>query len=143
MDNFGIISLYCGKSGKKGYYNNQEIGLAKALCEHNFKCYVFMPNIVDNQILEENIDDKIMVIHFPSKHIGVHSIFNCEFLLKYNLKYLQINGDNQIYVKHLANFCDKHNISKYFYIGSLGTDSKNKLKKQTNHMLMVLLLQPL
>ena len=31
MKKFGIVELYCGNSGKRGFYNNQEIGLSKAM----------------------------------------------------------------------------------------------------------------
>ena len=39
-----ILELYCGKSGKSGYYNSQEIGLAKAYAGMGHNVFVVLPN---------------------------------------------------------------------------------------------------
>ena len=39
----GIVELYYGESGKKGFYNNQELGVAKAFKAKGYEIIVFYP----------------------------------------------------------------------------------------------------
>ena len=38
-----ILQLYCGQSGKSGFYNNQLLGLAKAYAKMGHKIFVVFP----------------------------------------------------------------------------------------------------
>ena len=58
---FGLVELYCGASGKIGYYNSQEIGLARALKKLGYDCYIFYPDPKKAELSEERIEDDITV----------------------------------------------------------------------------------
>lgn len=126
---FGIVELYCGKSGKKGFYNSQEIGLARAFKEIGYETYIFYPNNSITSVQEEVIEDRINIVSVPAKCIGNHSKYNWKILLDFKIEVIQIGSDNQIFVPQLVKFCDNNNILLYNYIGTIKSDSDNIFKK--------------
>lgn len=118
----GIIVLYCGQSGKKGFYNRQEIGLAKALAEQNYECFVFYPDKTTRKLYEETVSRAVHAIYVPAITIGVHARFDWNILLQYSLDVVQINSDNQLFAPSLSTFCTRHGIRQYHYIGTLNSD---------------------
>ena len=129
MINFGIVELYCGASGKKGFYNNQEIGLAKAMKKIGYSCFIFYPDKEIKDITEEVIEDGIKIIRCPAKVIGVHSKYDLRILDKYKIQVVQLGADNQLFSPSVLKYCDRHKIAIYNYIGTVGTDSDNVVKK--------------
>lgn len=119
----GIVVLYCGRSGKKGFYNRQEIGLAKALAQLDYECCVFYPDKTATNVYEETASSGVRVIYVPVTTIGVHARFNWHILLNYDLDVVQINSDNQLFAPSLSAFCDRHGIRQYHYIGTINSDS--------------------
>lgn len=126
----GIVELYCGQSGKKGYYNSQEIGLAKALNKLGYEVVIFYPKLGISVCLEEIIEDRIKVIYVPARAIGNHSFYNWNVLLQYRIDVVQIGSDNQIFAPWLMRFCDRKGIKSYNYIGTIESDSDNLIKKK-------------
>lgn len=124
----GIVELYCGKSGKKGFYNNQEIGLAQAMEKLGYEICIFYPQNKNNKIEEQIISPNIKVIYAPSLCIGVHSKFDWNIILDYGIDVVQLDADNQIFAPSLMKFCDTKNIKLYNYIGVAGSDTTNKIK---------------
>ena len=125
--NFGILRLYCGKSGEKGFYNLQELGLAKSMAKLGYNVYIFLLSTKNKDIEENIINDNIKIINVPCRHIGNHGFFEKNILKKYNIELLQIAADNQLYAPSVIKYCKKHKIQYYAYIGTLDTDSKNKI----------------
>ncbi len=125
----GIVELYCGSSGKKGFYNNQEIGLSRALVKKNYECFIFYPQKDINAIKEEVVEESISIVYVPAKVIGNHSRYDWNILLKYKLDVVQVGSDNQIFAANLVSFCDRHNIITYNYIGTIEGDSDNTIKR--------------
>lgn len=121
--NIGIVVLYCGQSGKKGFYNRQEIGLAKALAQKNHECFVFYPVKGASNVCEEQVSSGVHVIYVPAMTVGVHARFKWNILLKYNLDVVQINSDNQLFAPSLSAFCTNHGIRQYHYIGTINSDN--------------------
>lgn len=132
---FGIVDLYCGPSGGKGFYNNQEIGLARAMRNKGYDCYIFYPDLRGKQLKEELIEEKIILIKCPAKSIGVHCFYDWRVLLKYGIEVVQVGADNQIFVPNLIKFCDKNGIPSYNYIGTIKSDTDKTLKKMISHFL--------
>lgn len=128
MRRVGIVTLYCGQSGKKGFYNCQEIGMAKGYASLGYNCYIFVPDGIDN-IEEEKVTQYVTIIHCPGKKIGVHGRFDWNILKKYRIEYVQCNFDNQIFAPYLIKFCDKNNIPVFLYIGIIKSDTTNFIKK--------------
>lgn len=125
--NFGILRLYCGESGKTGFYNLQELGLAKSMAKLGYNVYIFLLSKRNKNIEENLISDNIKIINVPCKHIGNHGFFRKNMLKKYNIELLQIAVDNQLYAPSVMNYCKKHKIKYYAYIGTVDTDSKNRI----------------
>lgn len=120
MKILGIVELYCGKSGKAGFYNNQEIGLARAMRARGYRCVIFYPSRDCQTVKEEITHDGITIVYCPAKTLGVHSRYDWNILLKYHVDVIQIGSDNQLFMPNLARFCQKHGIRFYHYIGTLG-----------------------
>lgn len=130
MKILGIVELYCGKSGKAGFYNNQEIGLARAMRARGYRCVIFYPSRDCQTVKEEITHDGITIVYCPAKTLGVHSRYDWNILLKYHVDVIQIGSDNQLFMPNLARFCQKHGIRFYHYIGTLGSSSGNVLKRK-------------
>lgn len=126
----GIVRLYVGNSGKVGYYNIQELGLAKALLKRGIKTDIFYLNKSENKnVIIQNISEGIRIIYIPALKIGNHGIVNPSFILKYSLDIVHLLSDNQVMVPTFIRFCKKNNIPVYNYVGTIYSDTNNKIKK--------------
>ena len=94
---FAITVLYCGASGQKGFYNSQELGLARAMKLLGYEPVVFYPDKDLKQPQEETTSDGIPVVRVPAKSLGVHGWYDWNILLKYGVKAVQIGSDNQLF----------------------------------------------
>lgn len=124
----GIVELYCGSSGKKGFYNNQEIGIARAMRKLGYECFIFYPLLDGDGLTEELVEDGIRIIYVPAKAVGIHSYYDWKVLLKYGLDVVQLDADNQLFAPSITRFCDYNGIKIYNYIGTAHSDTDNKLK---------------
>ena len=124
----GIVELYCGTSGQKGFYNSQELGLARAMKPLGYEPVVFYPGKGLSQPEEELTPDGITVVRVPAKAVGVHGRYDWNILLEYGVEAVQIGSDNQIFAPELIRFCDRHGILAYNYLGTTGSDAGNPVK---------------
>ncbi len=127
--NYGIVKLYCGASGKSGYYNSQEVGLARSLKKRGYTVFIFYPELSGKELQEEIVDEGICAVFCPAKAIGVHSKFDWNILLSYHLDVVQVGSDNQIFAPDILRFCDKHGIAVYSLIGTVASDNSNRIKR--------------
>ena len=132
----GIVELYSGASGKKGFYNSQEIGMARAMKSNGYQVYIFYPDSEKKIISDELIEENIYIVYVPAKTIGIHSFYDWNVFLKYNLDVVQIGADNQIFAPSCIKFCLTHNILTYLYIGTVESDSRNFFKQSILKLLM-------
>ncbi|MDD3225117.1 MAG: glycosyltransferase family 4 protein [Clostridium sp.] len=135
----GIIRLYCGNSGKKGFYNIQEFGLAKALVKHNIDVFIFF--LVDNKkykdIREEHINKNITILYYPAFKLLNHGIVNPKFISDYRIQLVHLLSDNQICTARVIKYCRNKDIPIYTCIGTLSSDSNNKMKKNIMDILNI------
>lgn len=131
----GIVELYCGASGKKGFYNSQEVGLARAMKRFGYEMFIFYPDVTSKKVVEEFVEQGVTIVRVPAQHIGVHSRFDWRVFSKYRLDVVQINGDNQLWVPECVKFCEDNDIKIYYYLGTLESDSTNIIKKYILQML--------
>lgn len=124
----GIVELYFGKSGKKGFYNNQEIGIARAMKKRGYDSVIFYPQNDTDTIEEEIVEDNIRIVYVPARIIGNHSRYDWNVLVKYKVDVVQIGSDNQIFAPELIRFCEKNNIKLYNYIGTTKSDTDSAIK---------------
>ena len=128
MMRFGIVRLYCGTSGKQGFYNSQEIGLARAMKKLGYSTVVFFPDKAIGYVKEEIVEENILLVYCPARSLGVHAYFDWNVIKKYSVNAIQIESDNQIFLFSLVKFCKKNKIKFYNYIGTIESDTLSKLK---------------
>lgn len=130
-----ITRLYCGTSGKKGFYNMQELGIAKAFINLGYKVYIILLSSTIKIIEEEKDISGVVILNVPCKSINNHGFFDCSVLLKYNIDIVHLQSDNQLYAPYVMDFCRKNNIKYYNYIGTLFSDCNNQLKRNIINLL--------
>lgn len=124
-----LLELYCGKSGKLGFYNSQSLGLAKAYSALGHEVYVIRPDKENDRIVSQKFAEKIMLVNVPAKTFGVHSFYELNFLLDYKIDLVHLNADNQANVPKVIRFCEQNNILVYNYVGTVYSDTENKIKR--------------
>ena len=128
--NWAIMKLYCGESGGAGYYNSQELGLARALKKNaDIQITIVYPDRSIKVEKEEQIEEGITILKVPCKTIGVHAFYNLSFLKKKKIDIVQINSDNQMAVPRVIRWCRSNHIFCYNYIGTVYSDTENPFKK--------------
>jgi len=112
-----------------GFYNNQQIGLSRAMTKLGYACYIFLPDINIKSATEETIEENITIIKCPAKAIGVHAKFDWNIIKKYNIEVLQVGSDNHLFAGDLIRFCEQNKILVYSYFGTVRSDSTNLIKR--------------
>lgn len=129
MLNLAMIRLYCGDSGKMGFYNMQEIGFAKALINYYDHIYILLIDVELKEIKESKVTEFISILRIPGKKLFNHGVLSCNILLDYEIDVVHLQSDNQMYAPSVMKFCNKHGIKCYNYIGTIRSDSKNFIKR--------------
>lgn len=129
LENWAILELYCGESGKLGYYNSQELGLARALRRREIYPTIVYPVKGLRIIKEQKTAEGIVILHVPCKTVGVHAIYNLEFLLERKINVVHLDSDNQMFAPGVMNFCRRHHIFFYNYVGTIYSNTENLVKK--------------
>lgn len=126
----GIIRLYCGKSGEKGFYNIQEIGLAKSLVKKGIEVDIFfLSNEIKEKYIIEELTDNIRLIKIKSKKILNHGIFSLKILDQFKIDVIHLLSDNQLFAPNVIEYCKRRKIPYYCYVGTIESDSNNFIKK--------------
>lgn len=126
----GIIRLYCGKSGEKGFYNIQEIGLAKSLIKRGIEVDIFfLSNDIKEKYIIEELTDHIRLITIKIKRIFNHGIFQLKILDEFKIDVIHLLSDNQIFAPNVIEYCKRRKIPYYCYVGTIESDSNNFIKK--------------
>ena len=127
--NWAIVELYCGESGKLGYYNSQELGLARALALKNINVTIVYPDREKKEQTLEEVEEHICILRVPCKTFGVHAFYGLNFLLERKIDVVHLDSDNQVFAPEVVRFCKKHDIFLYHYVGTIYSDTKNIIKK--------------
>lgn len=126
----GVLVTSIGNFGKKGFYNSQEIGLAKSLEKYFEAVEVYKLVTVGEEKLIETIPGCTHArIHFlPSANYGINGILDCSVLDK-ELDALIYFADTQVCVPKVYRWCKKNKVDLFPYIGAVESHSTNKIKK--------------
>lgn len=126
----GLLITSIGNFGQKGFYNAQEIGLAKALDKLFEEVTVYKLVSVDQEAYHEHIEGSrnanLNII--PSKNIGSNGIIDIKCLDK-SLDALLYFSDTQISLPSVYKWTQKNNIRFFPYIGVLTSHSSNRIKR--------------
>lgn len=126
----GVLITSIGEFGQKGFYNAQEIGLAKELDK------LLDEVIVYKAIPQSEIKSKTMLEgcrhsvlnQIPVKCNGINGIWDCS-VMDTTLDALLYFSDTQLSVPKVYRWCCKNNVRMYPYIGVIESHSTNKLKR--------------
>ncbi len=124
----GIIRLYCGNSGCLNYYNVQELGLAREYKKHNYIVYIIILQKGNRKTYYQKIDEAITIVYPATISLSNHGIFNVKIISSLKLDLVHLNSDNQFFVPFVLNYCRRHGIESYNYVGMLFSHTSKGLK---------------
>lgn len=110
--------------GKKGFYQSQEVGLAKMLIKMGHEVSVYKSISSSEEMSVEVLQDKSIIYRIPTKAIGVHGMFPAEHIEK-DLDCLFCFADTQIFLPHIIKYCKKNGILFIPYVGIGHSAQKN------------------
>lgn len=126
----GLLITSVGNFGQKGFYNAQEVGLAKEL-DKLFDEVIVYKAIPDSQI--QQIGDIEGCAHstlyqIPVKSKGTNGIWDCN-VMDASIDALIYFSDTQLSAPKVYRWCKKNDIKLFLYIGVVESHSTSKLKK--------------
>lgn len=124
----GILITSISNFGKKGFYNSQELGMAKVLSKYFNRIEVYKLVCTKENELCEKIGNNIFVYCVPAMNIGINGVIRTKDL-NIELNTLIHFADTQFSVPHVYKWCQKYNIAYLPYIGVLKSHSTNKVKR--------------
>lgn len=126
----GVLITSIGNFGQKGFYNAQEIGLAKELDKLFDEVIVYkaIPQFEkDSKAPIEDCKNSVL-FQIPVKSNGNNGVWDCNVMDK-TLDALLYFSDTQLSVPKVYRWCCRNNIKMYPYIGVVESHSTNKLKR--------------
>ena len=125
-----ILVPSIGDFGKKGYYNTQEIGLAKALDCYFEEILVYrMVPIGSEKVIEKIEGCKNSTMHFvPCKQIGSNGVVDTR-ILDASVDAMIFFSDIQMIVPQIWRWARKNNIYVFPYIGVVESHSTSYLAR--------------
>lgn len=126
----GLIVMSIGDFGKKGFYNLQEIGIAKELdklCEE-VKVYKLVSSEQIYKVEKIEGTKNAMITYMPSRAIGTNGIPDVN-LLDNSLDAYVCFSDTQIMFPKIYKWAAKNNIKLFPYVGVTASHSSNKIKE--------------
>lgn len=126
----GLLITSIGNFGQKGFYNAQEIGLAKEL-DKLFDEVIIYKAVPMSEKKSKNIVDGCShstLYQIPVKSKGINGIWDCS-VMDNTLDALIYFSDTQLAVPDVYKWCCRNNIRMYPYIGVIESHSTNAVKK--------------
>lgn len=130
----GILITSISNFGQKGYYNAQEIGLAKAMAKLCSRVEVYKLIPIDQDNKTEKICENAELHLIPAKNSGINGVINIEELDK-SLNALIHFSDTQFSVPKVYAWCKKNCVQYVPYIGVVESHSTSKLKQLITNLL--------
>lgn len=129
--NIGYIHLDYGE-WTTGSYNIQEIGLAKALEQMGHQTtIVYWMSTKDKRCgTEVNTTANIKKVYLPYKRRLVHHVWpDFSLLLTLGIDVYHLQSDNLLCVPEAVNFCLKHGLKHYCYVGTVHSSSPRAISR--------------
>lgn len=126
----GLLITSIGNFGQKGFYNAQEIGLAKELDKLFDEVIVYKAVPMSVEKSKSLIDgcEHSTLYQIPVKSHGINGDWVCS-IMDTTLDALIYFSDTQLAVPRVFKWCRKNNIQMYPYIGVIESHSTNQWKK--------------
>ena len=130
----GILITSISNFGQKGFYNSQEIGLAKAMAKICEVVEVYKLITIDQEEKTEKICENAVLNLIPSKNFGINGIIDVN-KLNCSLTALIHFSDTQFSVPKVFYWCKKNGVQYIPYIGVVESHSTSKLKQLITNVL--------
>lgn len=127
----GVLITSVGNFGQKGFYNVQEIGLAKELDKLFDEVIVYKAvplSVGKSKSLIDGCKHSILY-QVPVRSYGINGKWDCS-VMDSSLDALIYFSDTQLAVPKIFQWCCKNSIPMYPYIGVIESYSTNKWKKR-------------
>ena len=126
----GILITSIGNFGKQGFYNSQEMGLAKALSRYFSGVAVYKLVPLSEDAREETAEgyQNVTLRLIPAKNYGINGMLPSR-ILDSTLGVLLHFSDTQLSVPRAAKWCKRHGVIYLPYIGVTESHSTGKLKR--------------
>ena len=132
-----FVKLYRNHVQESGYYNSQELGLAKAFLEISEKRnHVTILQLQKGGTKKCDKVDNVDIVTIPAKGIGHHGYLNPKVIDEFKPDVVHILADNMLFAPNVIKYCQKNGIQYHLYIGTLFTDSPKRYKRAFNKLLM-------
>ena len=127
MKTIAIPQFYCGPSGRKGLYNRQEVGLARAFAALGARGIVLYPAPDAAAPTVEEPEPNVKVYYLPVRTLGSQAFYKSwQILLDERVDAVHVMGDNSPGVPSLYRFCRRHGIVFYSQLGALKSASNHR-----------------
>lgn len=132
----GLLKTSIGDFGNKGFYNAQEIGLAKELEKLFDEVIIYKPvSVCEEKLIVPLEGYGHTVLHqIPCKQQGTNALWDCS-VMDSSIDALVYFSDTQLIVPNVYKWCVAHDIPMYPYIGVIESHSTSKLKSMIINML--------
>ena len=126
----GLLITSIGNFGQKGFYNAQEIGLAKELDKLFDEVIIYKAVPMSEQKSKNEVDgcSHSFLYQIPVKSKGINGIWDCS-VMDNTLDALIYFSDTQLAVPTVYKWCRRNNIRMCSYIGVIESHSTNAVKK--------------
>ena len=137
MKTIVIPQFYCGPSGRKGLYNRQEVGLARAFAALGARGVVLYPDPAAKAPVMEEPEPNVRIYTLPVWALGSQAFYKSwQILLDEHADAVHVMGDNSPGVPSLYRFCRRHGILFYSQLGALKSQSPRKLVRRVMDLLL-------
>lgn len=130
----GILITSISNFGQKGFYNAQEIGLAKAMARTCEFVKVYKLVAINQEKKTEKICENAVLHLIPSKNSGINGVIDIHELDRF-LDVLIHFSDTQFSVPKVYRWCIKKGVQYVPYIGVIESHSTSKLKQVITNLL--------
>ncbi len=134
--NIGLLSTRIADQGREGFYNRQDVGLAKALLGlfATIQVYKTIPYGQEKRVEDLEGYDGISLIFIPTRRIGHNGLIDTTALDK-ELDVLVYFSDTQLAVPRVYKWAVKNQVLLLPYIGSIESHSTNVVIRQVIDLL--------
>lgn len=126
----GLLTTSLGNFGEKGFYNLQEVGLAKNMDSFFDEIKIYKLVSINQEKRVEQVEgcEHSFIYYIPSKGFGINGRLNVH-ILDQTLDVLIYFSDTQFVVPKVYRWTKKNNICFYPYIGVIKSHSEKKINR--------------
>lgn len=112
-----ILCTMVKRFGRKGQYNSQEIGLGRALARMGHDVIIYKGTDDKSQIETVQVEDKLVIQYMYMPHLGAHG-YIANHRMDSHIDGMFCFSDQQIFIRHVYNFCRRNHIVFVPYVGT-------------------------